>query len=531
VRTAIVVATFAGIGIAVSAQQPPVDTFRTSTRLVPISVVVYDRNGQPVEGLTAADFTITEDGVPHSVALFSAESRGAARAAAETLPANVFTNQIEGTAAGGVTILLFDRLNTADQDQQRAREHIIRFLRQLDPNDRVGFYLLDGTSVRVLHDFSRDASSLLRALDRAVAPTSAALAGSEDSLGRFEPIDHPVDRELADFLSQAEASIQGFHKDVRAAHTSSALEAVALHLAGVRGRKSVIWISSGFPLFFSDGIMRTGERSMSAAIARATRALSHSDVAIYPVDARGVPGVFATPAAAQAQQFSTLAQRVAPIETAQTIAEQTGGRAFHSTNDLGHAMARAAADADLTYILGYYPVNEKWDGRFRNIRVTVNRPGVDVRHRRGYFAHPPAADAKQSETAVLEALHSPLDATGLALTVAAEPGDAPGRYRLAIGLHPGAVTLRQTDAGWEGAVRLAIGQALPDGRLLRSADLAVPVRVAAHERDSLLTEGLTLNAMLDLRADAHQVKIVARDAQSGALGSLAIPADRLRTPN
>jgi VWFA-related protein len=161
VRTAIVVATLAGIGVALSAQQPPAEPFRTSTRLVPISVVVHDRNGQPVEGLTAADFTITEDGVSHPVALFSAESRRAARTAAETLPANVFTNQIEGAAAGGVTILLFDRLNTADQDQQRAREHIIRFLRQLDPNDRVGFYLLDGTSVRVLHDFSRDASSTI----------------------------------------------------------------------------------------------------------------------------------------------------------------------------------------------------------------------------------------------------------------------------------------------------------------------------------------------------------------------------------
>lgn len=95
-------------------------------------------------------------------------------------------------------------------------------------------------------------------------------------------------------------------------------------------------------------------------------------------------------------------------------------------------------------------------------------------------------------------------------------------------LHPGSVTLRGAPPGWEGSVHLSIGQALPDGRLLKSVDRAVPLQLSAEQRDALLAQGMTLSLTIDLRPEVHQIRLAARDAVSGAVGSLTIPAGRLR---
>ena len=104
---------------------------------------------------------------------------------------------------------------------------------------------------------------------------------------------------------------------------------------------------------------------------RAARALNDSDVAIYPVDARGLIGAFATSASARQQEFTTLDTIMPNVETSKFIADHTGGPAFYNTNDLGSAIRRAAEDSTLTYVLGYRPSNTSWDGRFRAIKVSV----------------------------------------------------------------------------------------------------------------------------------------------------------------
>jgi VWFA-related protein len=499
------------------AQQPP--SFRSTARVVPVSVVVHDKRGRPVPGLTASDFRIVENGKEQPIALFSVES---AATAAARVP-NTFTNRIDGPAAAGVTVILFDRLNTRDIHQQQAREHLITFLRQIRPSDRVGLYVLESNSVRVLHDFTQDASSLLKAIDRAAGGTSAALAGSQDRLPAGAA---DLDAELAAFLRGSELAVQSFFLEQRARASAGALEGIAAHLAGIRGRKSVIWISSGFPIMFSDGMI---PRNMSPDVYQATRALSHSDVAIYPVDARGLMGAFSTEPSARMQEFATLDTLRRNTDTSQIVAEHTGGRAFFNTNDLGNAIIRAVEDTNLTYMLGYYPQNDDWDGRFRTIKVSVQRRDVEVRHRRGYYAHPPVMqDAAAARSAIQEALKSPLDATGLALTVRVEPASKPGNLRLSIQLQPGALTLAEKADGWEGSVDLVLGHAMPSGEVLTNLDTTLPVRLTTAERDRQLEQGLTFSQTISVREGAHQVRVVVRDALTGQIGSVAIPMGEIR---
>lgn len=531
-RLAVVVAILCGLGVPLVSQQPPAQIFRSSIRVVPISVVVTDRNGKPVEGLTAADFTITEDGVEHPLALFSVESRTATPALQTPPSPGVFSNRLEGPAVGAVTVILFDRFNTSDVDQRRAHGHLVRFLKNLRAEDRVGLYVLDPGALHVLHDFSQDTASLLRALDRAVGPTSGALATADvrlpqaDAYGGGES--NPA---LTEFLARSDASLkamQAFYEEIRAVDTTAALETIARHLAGVRGRKNVIWISGGFPLMIDDGII---PKNMSREVLRATRALSHSDIAIYPVDARGVLDPFVTRPGEKVPVMRSLEDTRRMLDASLMIAEQTGGRAFYSTNDLGTAIGRATGDSDLTYVLGYVPVNDRWDGRFRRVRVSVNRRGVDVRHRGGYFAHPPEAATAAEQTALLDdALRSPLEATALPMSVTTSATPASSSVRLEILLHGSGVTLQPAGAEWEGSVHLTAAQGFPDGRLLRLLDRTVNLRLSPEQRQTLLDKGLALTIAVEVHAEAHHVRLVARDMHSGRLGSVTIPASGLRGP-
>jgi VWFA-related protein len=527
---AILVCAAASVG---SAQNPPPSSqtpvFRTDARLVHVSIVVQDGRGRPVAGLTADDFELFDQGDKQQVTLFSVE--GSASSALAAAGTNIITNRLDGPAASGVTVLLYDRLNTRQEHQSIARRHIIEYLRQLRPEDRVGLYVLEGGAVRVLHDFTRDASSLLKAIERAENRTTPELAGSEDLLPRGEDFGLLEDgAAMEQWMAQADAHIQGFFTERRIRATTDAIEGVARHLAGVRGRKNVIWISSGFPIRFNSGIQFGGamfETSSGPEIFRATRALNDADIAFYTVDARGLVGAFSTPANARQQQFTTLDGVMRDVESSQVIAEQTGGRAYFNTNDLGGAIKRAAEDSRLTYVLGYYPSHAEWDGNFREIKVRVKRRGVSVRHRKGYFALPPEVPAPTERLkAIVEAFKSPLDATGVGLSVSFASGNESDEVALTIRVEPEAVVLTPNGSVWAGSMDVAIAQTLPDGSLVRSLDLTVPLELPEPARRQLLVDGLTLNRTIILRADAHQVKVAVRN-DAGAIGTVTIPASRL----
>src|SRR5262245_50654391 len=110
---------------ALEAHEQPRQTFRASTRLVTIDAIVQGNNGEPNRDLTAADCTLTEDGRPQRIELFSmiaAQPQGGAAAPPDP---NVFTNRPGGRAPSTATVILFDRLNTRFEDQVAARNEIV----------------------------------------------------------------------------------------------------------------------------------------------------------------------------------------------------------------------------------------------------------------------------------------------------------------------------------------------------------------------------------------------------------------------
>jgi VWFA-related protein len=511
----------------VQEREASAQTFKASTRLIQVSVVVHDGNRRPVTGLRAEDFEILEDGKPQPVSLFAVTAGAPTDTAAAA--AGVFTNRLQSPSSGGVVAIVFDRLNTSFSEQMQARAHIIKYLGEIRPGDRVALFVLGEYGLRILHDFSKDAGSLLRAIQRAQASDSTALAGSQamppDALGFVDQ----MEAELSAFARGNLANMRAHYARVLAYTSLEALEDVAAYLSGIPGRKNLIWVSSGFPFSITEyGLGGTSNVTfMSPETRRATRALNTSDVAVYPVDARGLVGAFASHPSAPMQEFSTISTVMGPIDGLRHVADWTGGRAFYNTNDLGTAIHRAVGDSEQTYILGYYPSDQAWDEKFRKIKVKVQRRGVEVRHRSGYYALPPEPpDTNTRQKAIIDALGSPLEATSLPINVTVTPAEG-GRLTLTIQLEPSVPTLVKENGAWVGAVDVAIAQTLPTGQHTKEADVTLPFSLTDGERDRLLKDGLRVTRTIDLRPDAHQVRVVARDAMSGTTGSVIITVSQI----
>jgi len=160
----------------------------------------------------------------------------------------------------------------------------------------------------------------------------------------------------------------------------AAIEAIAKQMAGVPGRKDLIWISAAFPLALNPTLTpeplyvggpayRRSQRSFTSEVDRTTRALNAANIAVYPVDPRGIVLVPDEPPNPSPSGFATM----------ELIAAQTGGVAFHDTNDIRGAISKALEDSEASYTLGFYPDSGRLDSSFHTLtRQSRNQTGMRV---------------------------------------------------------------------------------------------------------------------------------------------------------
>jgi hypothetical protein len=210
------------------------------------------------------------------------------------------------------------------------------------------------------------------------------------------------------------------------------------------------------------------------------------------------------------------------VDSMVELAARTGGRAYYNTNDIGRAIGRAVDDARVTYVLGYYPTNESWDGKFRTLKVTIRRGDADIRHRSGYLAIP-AADLKQ--TRLVDLARAPMEATAIGLTVSVPDGDerSAGTTPVAVRVDPRGVTMRRHGDTWDAALDILIAHSTATGELIPHLETTLNLRLTNEQHDQLLGEGFTMSRTVDLRRGATRIHVVVRDRDSGAAGSVVVP--------
>ncbi|HTX36351.1 MAG TPA: VWA domain-containing protein [Bryobacteraceae bacterium] len=373
-------------------------TFSATSQLVEETVTVKDRNGKVIEGLTAKDFVVTEDGVPQTIKICSFQkltdeplpplpkTPAPAAAAADTKPPvpGVTATQIAPEPPGEIhyqnrrlMVMYFDMSAMPQADQMRAQAAAYKFITtQMTPPDLMAVMDYNGASVQVLQDFTNDRDQLLTVLTKL-------FIGEGQGLDELNADDSAADTGSA--FGEDDSEFNLFNTD----RQLSALQTAVKMLGTLNEKKVLVYFASGLQLNGVDN---------QAQFQATTQAALKANVVFYTVDARGLvatpplgdathgsPGSKAMYSGSSAMAFNNNFQK--SQDTLYGLASDTGGKALLDNNDLSRGVVMAQQSVASYYIIGYYSSNQALDGKFRRIKITLanGNEGAKLEYRQGYF--------------------------------------------------------------------------------------------------------------------------------------------------
>jgi hypothetical protein len=305
--------------------------------------------------------------------------------------------------------------------------------------------------------------------------------------------------------------------DKRVNLTVEGFEAIANRIGSIPGRKNLIWVSASFPFEIA---RRDNPKTYSREINRAARALNAANVAIYPVDARGLVGLPALHAGNQRASLGGI-QTPEGHATMDMLASATGGRAFKNNNDIKGAIRTVLDDSELTYTLAFHPDEQGLDGSFHKLKVQVKRPEVEVRHREGYFAtDDPPATSEQRVRAIRQAIVSPLEAAGIRARV---QFDRAAGLSVSVVLNAADVALDSVDGRRTATLDAVFTQRGVDGRELSAVTYTLRPSLDEQQHREALAKGLGFAKNITPADGAVELKVVIFDRATGRLGSVIAP--------
>jgi VWFA-related protein len=381
------------IGQNAAAGSNSTPTLSVRSQIVIETVVVKDKKGNTIDGLTAKDFTLTEDGVPQTIRFCEPQSMPSAPSDVALDPLrpdeikiyNTLTRtQITPEAPGDVRYknhrllaLYFDMTAMRPADQLRALAAAEKFIRtQMTTSDLLSIMRYSGGSVDVLQDFTADRNRLLSILETLVVG---------EGQGSAESVDDASGADTGAAFGQDDGEFNVFNTD----RQLSALQTAARMLGQLNEKKSLIYFAGGLRLNGVDN-----EAQLQATVDAAIRA----GVSFWPIDARGLvaqaplgdatqgsPGNAGMYSGAAALATTTNLQR--SQDTLFSLAGDTGGKALLDYNDLEKGIVQAQQSITNYYILEYYPTNTAMNGKFRHVKISLN-PELSAKldYRQGYFA-------------------------------------------------------------------------------------------------------------------------------------------------
>ena len=514
-----------------------VTKFSVGTNLVVINLDVRDKNGKPVEGLKASDFTLTEDDKAQKISIFeyqqleteplpAAEPEPAkpTAAPANAAPKPTAKPQITPSAPGQMRykdrrlmVMFFDFSAMPQEDQICAQAAALKFVdTQITPADMVSIMTF-ATKLQVVEDFTADRDKL-----RATIKGFQIGTGSELAADGLTGADSEEDNNSAFTADESEFNV--FNTDRKL----SALESAAKMLGSLPEKKALV--------YFTSGVSKTGMENQSQLRAT-TNAAVKANVSFYPIDARGLvasaPGGDATKGSSRGSgmysgstQSGNRDKANGSQETLVTLAGDTGGKVMLDNNDLALGIQQAQKDVSSYYIVGYYSANEALDGRFRRIKVKFNDPKMTakINYRSGYFAgkqfknFSSSEKERQLEEAIL--LGDPMTELPIALEVNFfKMGKLSYFVPVAVKIPGSAMevnkkgTDEKTELDFIGQIRDS------KGKIQGSVRDMISVKLKGDEATSLTKRNLQYDSGFTLPPGDYTIKFLARENVSGKMGT------------
>jgi len=545
-----VIATILAFFVAAAAQQPPAQApaqaqtnapvkFQTTTQLVVEIVTVKDKNGKVVEGLTAKDFTVTENGTPQTISFCEFQrvedeapqlkqrpaepATPAPPPAAQPKPevAAVTSTQIAPEKPGDIRYrdrrllaIYFDMTSMPPPDQLRALSAAQKFIKtQMQKADLMAVMEYAGGAVKVLHDFTNDRDELLATVNKLVV-------GEGQGFDILDTSDAAADTGSA--FGQDDSEFNIFNTD----RQLSALQTAANMLGQLNEKKMLVYFASGLQLNGVDN-----QAQLQATVNAAIRA----NVSFYPIDSRGLmaqaplgdatrgsPGGIGMYSGGSVQAAMASFQR--SQDTLYTLASDTGGKALLDYNDLAKGIVDAEQAITSYYILGYYTTNTALDGKFRKIAITMNDTSAKLDYRHGYFAGKQfnkftvADKERQLEDALM--LGDPITDLTIAMEVDYFQLNRAEYYVPLVAKIPGRELALARRGGAEHTLIDFIGEVKDEyGVTVQNVRDKVDIKLSGETAQQLAKKPIEYDTGFTLLPGTYKIKFLARDDETGRIGT------------
>jgi VWFA-related protein len=521
------------IGAQQIGQNAPADagtpaTFSTSSQLVIETVNVKDKSGKPVEGLTAKDFTVTEDGTEQTIRFFEYQKLPEGIDAEppittvapplKKLPETQITTEKPGDLryqGRRLLVLYFDMSAMPPPDQLRSITAAEKFIRtQMTPADRLALMRFDSGAVRVMSDFTDDR-------DRLVSILETMIVGEAQGFDETTSDDSTPDTGAAFGQDDSEFNIFNTNRQL------SALQTAAKMLGQLSEKKSVLYFASGLRLNGLDN---------QAQLHATTNAAIRAGVSFWPIDARGLvaqapigdatqgsPGGRGMYTGASALAMTTNFQQ--SQDTLFALAADTGGKALLDNNDLARGIVQAQNSVSSYYILGYYASNTALDGRFRRIKIALNNgASATLDYRQGYFAgktfgkFTSAEKERQLEDALM--LGDPITELTIAMEIDYFQLNRAEYFVPVVVKIPGRELALARKGGAERTLIDFIGEVKDEfGSTIQNVRDKEDIKLSGETAAKLAKQPIEYVTGFTLLPGKYKIKLLARDAETGRIGT------------
>jgi VWFA-related protein len=514
--------------------------FKVRVNVVLVRVVVRDSNGKVVTNLKKEDFQLADERKLQVISSFSTETPASR---VTTVKMDSADTTSEGTPVKASELperfvtLFFDDLHLSTQDAMLSRQAATKLFAAMGAGDRLSIFT---TSGQVNQDFTADREKLNDALQRILPnPLSqnsardcppmtyyegyqimdvndaTAIAVAIQDLQNCNPISDP---RTALNVVQAAAQRELSLGESQVQFTNQNLEALIRRMSALPGQRVIVMMSPGF--FVTPVMHWSGE-----IIDRATKA----NVVINTIDARGLytPAVY--DAANAAPLSSVKVQFMLTEETVQSdilaeFADGTGGTFFHNRNDIDQGLLQAAAEPEVSYLLGFAPQNLKLDGKYHHLKVTlVNKQKWALQARHGYFAPhgepDPEATAKEE---IRQAVFSQEEMRELPIECQTQFFRGANGVHLSVVTHVETQGLKFRKAEDRSSDDLTISTAIFDenGHLLTGQQKIIELRLKEATLQRVNRAGFSVKSSFDLQPGTFLVRIVVRDSEGSQMAAM-----------
>jgi VWFA-related protein len=507
-------------------------TISLKVQLVVEAVVVKDKDGKTIPGLTAKDFTLTEDGVPQTIRICERQNL-----VEQSKPLPVIKpgtedikiyKHLSRTAIAPETedneryknrrllALYFDMSAMRPADQLRALSAAKQFVRtQMTSVDLVSILRYQGASVDILQDFTDDRNKILSILETLVVG---------EAQGENETTEDSSSADTGAAFGQDDSEFNVFNTD----RQLSALETAAKMLGQLNEKKSLVYFASGLRLNGVDN-----QAQLHATVDSAIKA----GVSFWPIDARGLvaqaplgdatqasPGNSAIyTGAAAAANTSNFQQSQ---DTLYALAGDTGGKALFDTNDLEHGLVLAQDAISDYYLLGYYATNPAKNGHFRRVKIMLNQnQDAKLDYRQGYYAdkefsHFTTVDKeRQLEDALM--LEDPITELSIAMEIDHFQLNRAEYFIPIIVKIPGRELALAKRGGAEHTLIDFVGEIkdLSGGMTVSNVRDSVNIKLSDATAAELAHRPIEYDTGFTLLPGKYRIKFLARDDETGRIGT------------